>query len=65
MWHTSADLPGNEYMYAKQIAPRDTRGALGGFGVKHPKVWGSYQTAGPIGTNFGSRLRIHLGMNIG
>ena len=26
---------------------------------------GSCQTAGPIGTNFGSRLRIHLEMGIG
>ena len=55
-----------EWIYAKQIAPRDTRGHLGGgFRVKHSKVWGSCQTAGPIGTNFGSRLRIHMGMNMG
>ena len=33
--------------------------------VKHSEVWGSCQTAGPIGTNFGSRLRIHRGMDIG
>ena len=46
----------------EQIDPRDTRGVLV---VKHPKVWGSCQTAGPIGTNFGSRLRIHLGMDTG
>ena len=32
---------------------------------KHSKVLGSCQTAGPISTNFGSRLRIHLGMDIG
>ena len=52
-----------EWIYAKQIAPRDTRGeALGGVsGVNNSKVWGSC----PIGTNFGSRLRIHLGMDIG
>ena len=46
-----------EWIYAKQIAPRDTRGALGGF----RGLLGSC----PIGTNFGSRLRIHLGMDIG
>ena len=38
---------------------------MGGLGVKHSKVWGSCQTAGPTGTNIGSRLQIHLGMNIG
>ena len=55
-----------EWIYAKQIALRDTRGALGGFrGSNIKKVWRSCQTAGPIGTNFGSRLRIHLGMDIG
>ena len=52
-----------EYIYAKQIAPRDTRGTLGGgfAGFNNSKVLGSC----PIGTNFGPRLRIHLGMNIG
>ena len=35
----------------------------GGLGVNHSKILGSCQMAGPIGTNFGSRLRIHLGMN--
>ena len=29
------------------------------------KVWKIYQTDGPIGTKFGTRLRIHLGMDIG
>ena len=54
-----------EWIYAKQIASRDTRGTWGVLGVKHSKVLESCQTAGPIGTNFGSRLRIHLGMDIG
>ena len=37
-------------------------GHLGGFrGVNNSKGLGSC----PIGTNFGSRLRIHLGMDIG
>ena len=30
-----------EWIYAKQIAPRDTGGHLGGLWVKHSKVWGS------------------------
>ena len=64
IWHTSADPSGNGWIYIKQIDPRDTRG-WGVLGVKHSKVWGSCQTAGPIGTNFGSRLRIHLGMDTG
>ena len=54
-----------EWIYDKQIAPRDTRGTWVGLGVKHSKVLGSCQTAGPIGTNFGSRLLIHLGMDTG
>ena len=54
-----------EWIYAKEIAPRDTGGTWGILGVKHYKVWGSCYTAGAIGTNFGSRLRIHLGMDTG
>ena len=53
-----------ERIYAKQIALRDTRVHLGGFRVSNIQVRGSCQTPGPIGTNFGSRLRIHLGMGI-
>ena len=30
-----------EWIYAKQIAPRDTSGHLGVLGVKHSKVWGA------------------------
>ena len=47
-----------EWIYAKQIAPRDIGGggALRVLGVKHSKVWGICQTAVPNGTNFGSRL---------
>ena len=51
-----------DWIFAKQIAPR---GHLGGFRGQHSNVWGSCQTAGPIGTNFGSHLRIRLGMDIG
>ena len=56
-----------ERIYAKQIALRDTRvhlGGGGGFRGSNIQVRGSCQTPGPIGTNFGSRLRIHLGMGI-
>ena len=53
-----------EWIYAKQIASRDTRGHLGVLGVKHSKVLGSCQTAGPIGTKFGTNLQIRLGMDI-
>ena len=53
-----------EWIYAKQIAPRDTRGHMGGFRGQQFKIWGSCQTAGPIGTKFGTRLRIRLGMDI-
>ena len=53
-----------ERIYAKQIALRDTRVHLGGFRGSNIQVRGSCQTPGPIGTNFGSRLRIHLGMGI-
>ena len=46
--------------------PLETQGGTwGGVAVKHSKVLGSCQTAGPIGTKFGSRLPIHLGMDIG
>ena len=45
--------------------PSRHKEALGVFrGSNIQKVWRSCQTAGPIGTNFGSRLRIHLGMDI-
>ena len=37
----------------------------GFYGVTNSIVWGSSQTAGPIGTTFGTRLRIRLGMDIG
>ena len=37
----------------------------GGFrGVKKSKVWVSCQTAGPIGTKFGTHVHIHLGMDL-
>ena len=60
IWH--AHLQIYLGMDIRQTNCPSTRGVLG---VKHSKVWGSCQTAGPIGINFGSRLRIHLGMDIG
>ena len=64
IWHTSADPSGNGYMPNKLLLETQV-GTWGVLGVKHSKVWESCQTAGPIGTNFGSRLRIHLGMDTG
>ena len=29
------------------------------------KVWGNYETDAPIGTQFVTRLQVHLGMDIG
>ena len=40
-------------------------GVGGGLGGHTFKLWGSCQTAGPIGTKFSTRLWIHLGMDIG
>ena len=47
--------------------PERHNGALGGFRGSNIQKSGEtvMQTAGPIGTNFGSRLRIHLGMSVG
>ena len=35
------------------------------FSTRDDFPWNGPQTTGPIGTNFGSHLRIHLGMDIG
>ena len=40
-------------------------GGGGGLGCHKYKSLGGCQTAGPIGTKFGTRLRIRLGMDIG
>ena len=63
MWQTSADPSGTRYTPNK--LPLETQGAWWVLGVKYSNIRGSCQTAGPIATNFGSRLRIHLGMDIG
>ena len=41
------------------------RGGGGGLGGHKSNSLGGCQTAGPIGTTFGRRLRIRLGMDIG
>ena len=48
-----------------QIEHQDTRGISGGFRGYKSKNMGGCQTAGPIGTKVGRRLRIRLGMDIG
>ena len=64
IWYTSADSSRNGHRL-KTISPSIHQGAFGGgLGVNNSKVWKIYQTVGPIGTKFGTRLRIHLGMDI-
>ena len=66
VWHTSADPCGNEYAPNKwPLEIQGGGGTWGILGVERSQVLGSCQTAGPIGTNFGSRLRIHLGIHLG
>ena len=66
IWYTSADSSRNGRRL-KTISPSIHQGAFwGGFrGQKFRKVWKIYQTVGPIGTKFGTRLQIHMGMDIG
>ncbi len=61
IWHTCADSYGNGYTPNK--LPLETQGGTWGgvLGGQQLKRMGSC----PIGTNFGSPLRIHLGMDIG
>ena len=66
IWYTSADSSRNGHRL-KTISPSIHQGAFGGggLGVKNSKVWKIYQTVGPIGTKFGTRLQVHMGMDIG
>ena len=65
IWYTSTDSSGNGHRL-KTISPSIPQGAFWGvLGVKNSKVWKIYQTVGPIGTKFGARLQIHVGMDIG
>ena len=55
-----------EWTKAKYNSPLNTPGGFRvGGGVTNLKVWESCQTTGLIGTKFGTRLRIRLGMDIG
>ena len=65
IWHTHADSSPNGSELNKN-QPHVTQGGFGGFyGVRNSKIWNNYRTGGPIGTKFGTRLLIHLGMYIG
>ena len=64
IWFTSADSSGNGHRL-NTSRPTIPRGHFGGvLGVTNSNVWGSCQTARPIGTKFGKCLRIHLGLDI-
>ena len=64
MWHTYTDSSGNGHRLNK-INPSSAKGAFGGGqGVTNSKMWERSQTAGPLGNNFGTRMHIHLGMDM-
>ena len=63
IWYKSTDSSGNEHRL-NTIGPSIPQGVLRD-GVTNSKVLGSCQTTGLIGTKFGTRLRIRLGMDIG
>ena len=62
IWYKYADSSGNGHGL-NTIRRSIPQGVLEG--VTNSKVWGSCQTNGLIGTKFGTRLRIRLGMDIG
>ena len=67
LWFTSADSSGNGHRLntSRPSIPQVVfRGRGGGQGFTNSKVLGSCQTAGPICPKFGTRLQIHLGMDI-
>ena len=65
IWYPFADSSGNGHRL-NTIRPSIPQGALRGVVVgSQIQVWESCQTAGSIGTKFGIRLWIHLGMYIG
>ena len=65
IWYTSADSSRNGHRL-KKISPSIHQEAFWGvLGVKNSIVWKIYQTVGPIGTKFGTRLQIHMGMDVG
>ncbi len=64
IWHTCADSSGNGYM-PNQLNLKTQVGISGRFRGSQIQVLGGCQTTGPIGTTFGTHLRIRLGMDIG
>ena len=66
-WHqicyTSADSSGNGHRL-NTICPSTFGERGGGLRVTNSKVRGRCETAGPIGTTFGTHVHIHLRMNI-
>ena len=67
IWHTCADSLHRRFIWEWIYVPQYTRGISGGGGLggHKSKSLGGCQTAGPIGTTFGRRLRIRLRMGIG
>ena len=64
LWFTSVDSSGNGHSL-NTSRPTIPQGAFWGFSGCHKfKCLGSCQTARPIGTKFGTCLRIRLGMDI-
>ena len=59
IWHTCADSSGNGHRLKIIRSSRPQGGGLGFL------IWNNYQTDGPIGTKFGTHVRIHLGMDTG
>ena len=66
IWYTSADSSRNGHRL-KTISPSIHQGAFGGGGFRGQKFKSleNLKTVGPIGTTFGIRLQIHMGMDIG
>ena len=62
IWYKSADSSGSGHEL-NTIGPSIPQWVLGG--ITNSKVWVSCQTTGLIGTQFGKRLRIRLGLDIG
>ena len=63
IWYKTADSSGNGHKL-NTIRPSIPQGVLGGSQIQ--KSWEvACQTTGLIGTKFGTRLRIRLGMDIG
>ena len=66
LWFTSVDSSGNGHRLntSRPTIPQGAFGGGGFRGVTNSNVWGSCQTDRPIGTKFGTCLRIRLGVDI-